>query len=151
MPSIKQNEIFHDVTLGGVRFVGIMSADGPFLQAWRGGYLEAGVALGVSSVAFVGENLSLVKYRKQERLRLDQFAPRDVERLCVEFGLSWPAGNKSFYDSPAYAGLVRWVEKHPRLAKAYSVKDDYLPGWYRNASSDAKEFGDAATATLGLV
>ena len=75
----------------------------------------------------------VVKYRSEAGVHLDGFAAEHVRRLRIEFGLlpineqDWASSPaQAFHASRAWVGLVRWVGRHPRLAKRMSRFDAYL-------------------------
>lgn len=140
---------FHEAVVGGIRFEGVLSGDGPYVSALAAASRRpiGGVALGVSGLRrFTPEQTGrrpmpsgwyVVKYSDEARVFLAGFAPQDVERLRAEFGLVPVDGGydhrapvRSFYASRAWAGLVRWVGEHPRGAAKMSRFDTYLPNWY---------------------
>lgn len=156
-----RNDVFHDVVIGGIRFLGVMSVDGPYISAEPLG----GVALGVCSIAFVAKDKAidrtipavkdrlavtfyrdagpkewwLVKYSDETRIHLGTLSENERRQLADEFGIPISihgAGNEKpglFFTSPAFDSLTKWVEAHPKLAKRYSEYDTYLSGWYEKA------------------
>ena len=147
-----QNNTFHQAVVGGIRFDGVLSADGPTIDACSvARNRPAGsVALVVSGLRrFLPSQFGrgpgpwswyIVKYGSEARVFLDGFADEHLNRMRAEFGLlpideqhqhGGPA--RAFYESHAWAGLVQWVGKHPHVAKRMSRYDAYLPGWYDHA------------------
>ena len=145
-------DVFHQAVVGGIRFDGVLSADGPYVTASSvaGDRPAGGVALVVSGLRrFLPSRFGLgpgpwgwyiVKYQSEARVLLDGFSEEHVDRMRVEFGLlpvdeqrrhGGPA--RTFHESRAWAGLVQWVGKHPQIAKRMSRYDAYLPGWYDRA------------------
>jgi len=143
---------FHQVVVGGLRFDGVLSADGPYIIAYTVAENRpaGGVALVVSGLRrFVPSQFGrgpgpwgwyIVKYRSEARVLLDGFTGEHLDRMRAEFGLlpideqHRPGGPaRAFYGSHAWAGLVQWVGAHPRTAKRMSRYDAYLPGWYDRA------------------
>lgn len=47
---------FHEVVIGGIKFSGVLSADGPYISCKDPSGRIGGVALGVSSIAKIHEN-----------------------------------------------------------------------------------------------
>ena len=144
--------VFHQAVVGGFRFDGVLSADGPHIEAHSvaGNQPGGGVALVVSGLRrFVPSHFGrgpgpwgwyIVKYRSEARVLLDGLTEEHLDRLRVEFGLlqvdeqhlhGGPA--RAFCESRAWVGLVQWVGKHPQIAKRMSRYDAYLPGWYDRA------------------
>ena len=143
---------FHQAVVGGLRFAGVLSADGPTITAdtVAGNRPAGGVALVVSGLRrFLPSEFGrgpgpwgwyIVKYRSEARVLLDGFTEEHLDCLRAEFGLlpvdeqhlhGGPA--RAFYGSRAWVGLVQWVGKHPHVAKRMSRYDAYLPGWYDRA------------------
>jgi hypothetical protein len=151
-----RNCIFHQVTIAGLAFDGIISADGPYLSCRKGG----GVALGVSGIRQFRPGSGsthrdpqfgwwVVKYRDEERIFLPGFDRASIRKLSEEFGLllldnraafEWSDRVRSeyFFTSPAWEALRWWVIKHPRIAKAHAVYDPYLPSWYERAIAESE-------------
>lgn len=142
-------DAFHKTVVGGIRFEGVLSGDGPYVSAFAAasGQSIGGVALGASSLRrFTPEPIGrrplptgwyIVKYTDEARVFLAGFTPQDVERLQAEFGLVPLDGRhdhrtpiRGFYASRAWCGLVRWVGEHPRRTARMSGCDTYLPGWH---------------------
>lgn len=149
---------FHEAVVGGIRFEGVLSGDGPYVSALAAasGRPIGGVALGVSSLRrFTPEQIGrrpvptgwyIVKYTDEVRVFLAGFALQDVERLRAEFGLVPVDGRhdhripvRGFYTSRAWVGLVRWVGEHPRRAARMARFDTYLPGWHDLAKTALAE------------
>jgi hypothetical protein len=149
------NRTFHQVSIGGMTFEGIVSRDGPYLSC----RMKGGVALGPSGLryfqpdtwsAYCARPLSwwVVKYHSEARILLPGFDRASVDRLAREFALPvvTEAGRtltdrerrEVFLASPAGVALCQWVIGHPRLAKAHAACDPYLPGWYDRAIAEAK-------------
>ena len=145
-------DAFHQAVVGGLTFDGVLTADGPSIvgHTIRGGAYAGGVALVVSGLRrFVPSHFGkgpgpwdwyIVKYRSEARVHLDGFTAEQVRRMRVEFGLlpideqhRPESAAQAFYTSRAWAGLVRWVVQHPRVAKRMSRFDAYLPGWHDHA------------------
>ena len=145
-------DAFHQAVVGGLRFDGVLSADGPYITAQSviGNRPAGGVALVVSGLRrFLPSQFGMrpgtwgwyiVKYQSEARVLLDGFTGEHLDRMRAEFGLlpfdeqrqhGGPA--RAFYESRAWAGLVQWVGKHPQIAKRMSRYDAYLPGWYDRA------------------
>ena len=142
-----QKDVFHQAIVGGIRFDGVLSADGPYITACSvaGNQTVGGVALVVSGLRrFLPSQFGpgpgpwgwyIVKYRSEARVLLDGFTDEHLSHMRVEFGLLPVDGQdkrggsvRAFYESRAWAGLVQWVGKHPRMAKRMSRYDAYLPG-----------------------
>ncbi len=144
-----RKDAFHQAVVGGIRFDGVLSADGPYIIAHSiaENRPAGGVALVVSGLRrFLPSHFGrgpgpwgwyIVKYTSEARVFLDGFAAEHVDRMGAEFGLipvdeqqqhGGPA--RAFYESRAWAGLVQWVGRHPHMAKRMSRHDAYLPGWY---------------------
>ena len=138
--------------LGGFRFDGVLSADGPYIEAHSiaGNRPADGVALVVSGLRrFLPSRFGrgpgpwgwyIVKCRSEARVLLDGFTGEHLDLMRAQFGLlpvdeqhqhGGPA--RAFYGSRAWAGLVQWVGAYPRTAKRMSRYDAYLPGWYDRA------------------
>ncbi len=147
-----QKDTFHQAVVGGIRFDGVLSADGPYITACSvaGNWPAGGVALVVSGLRqFLPSQFGrgpgpwgwyIVKYRSEARVLLDGFTNGHLGRMRAEFGLlpvdehkRHGGSARAFYESRAWAGLVQWVGKHPRMAKRMSRYDAYLPGWYDHA------------------
>ncbi len=147
-----QKDVFHHALVGGIRFDGVLSADGPYITACSvaGNRPAGGVALVVSGLRrFLPSRFGLgpgpwgwyiVKYSSEARVLLDGFTEKHLDGMRSEFGLlpvdkQHPHGGpaQAFYESRAWAGLVQWVGKHPHVAKRMSQYDAYLPGWYDRA------------------
>ena len=149
------NRVFHQATIAGWTFEGVISADGPYVSCRAGG----GVALGVSGLRqFRPETAPhrrdapqfgwwVVKYRDEARISLPGFDPANIRRMSDEFGLvilterdpfpSNRARQDYFFTSPAWDALRQWVTKHPRIAKVHAKYDPYLPRWYERAIAEA--------------
>ncbi len=151
-------DAFHQAVVGGLRFDGVLSADGPYITAHNVAedHPAGGVALVVSGLRrFLPSQFDrgpgpwgwyIVKYRSEVRVLLDGFTSEHLDRMVAEFGLlpvdeqhrhGDPA--RAFYGSRAWAGLVQWVGAHPRTAKRMSRYDAYLPGWYDRARKARSE------------
>ncbi len=149
-----RNRVFHQATIAGLTFEGVMTASGPSVACQAGG----GVALGVSGLRqFQPETAPhrgeprfgwwVVKYRDEARIGLPGFGPAHIRRLSDEFGLvilterdPCPADRTRqhyFFTSPAWDALRQWVAKHPRIAKAHAEYDPYLPSWHERAMAEA--------------
>ena len=145
-------DAFHQAVVGGIRFDGVLSADGPYIEACSvaGDRPAGGVALVVSGLRrFLPSRFGLgpgpwgwyiVKYQSEARVLLDGFTTEHLDRMRVEFGLllvdehgERGGSAQAFYESRAWAGLVQWVGKHPQIAKRMSRYDAYLPGWHDRA------------------
>lgn len=145
---------FYQAVVGGLRFDGVLSADGPYIEAYSiaGNRPAGGVALVVSGLRrFLPSHFGrgpgpwgwyIVKYTSEARVFLDGFTEEHLDRLRAEFGLlpvderhqlGGPA--RAFYESCAWASLVQWVGRHPRVAKRMARYDVYLPGWYDRAQT----------------
>ncbi len=150
-----RNRVFHEARIAGMMFEGVMTGSGPSLSCQMNG----GVALGVCGLRrFQPEAIGtrrpppagwwVVKYHGEERIFLPDFSAAAIRELSDEFGVvmlvdgqSYPSERVRqtyFFTSPAWNGLCRWVAAHPRLAKAASAFDAYLPGWYRRAMIEAQ-------------
>lgn len=149
------NRTFHQATIAGLTFEGIISADGPYVSCQMGG----GVALGVSGIRQFQPDREgtrwdpqfgwwVVKYRDEARIFLPGFDQASARKLSDEFGLLLLDGyalyelsdrvrSVYFFTSPAWDALRRWVIKHPRIAKAHAAYDPYLPSWYGRAIVEA--------------
>ncbi len=72
------------------------------------------------------------KYDRQPRIDLNRLSDKCRTELMRQFGIrlgydASPANLKrSFLTSPAFAGLVEWTKKHPKLAKLYSICQDHI-------------------------
>lgn len=127
---------FHEVEIGGLVLKGVLSADGPCIVAQRQGERVGGVAMGnACSIEEDDDGQWFVaKYGGERRIELAGFGQGDVLRLSREFGIvvgEYSAGwDSSFYESPAVAGLRRYILSHPRIAEIYADRQQYLPGWY---------------------
>ena len=149
-----RNRVFHQATIAGLTFDGIISADGPYISCQAGG----GVALGVSGLRqFKPDMLSfrhearfgwwVVKYTDEARIDLPGFDQAAVRRLSDEFGLvvlterdlapAHRVRQDYFFTSPAWDSVRRWVAQHPRIATAQANCDPYLPGWHNRAMAEA--------------
>jgi len=149
-----RNRMFHQCSIGGMAFEGIVSADGPCLSR----HTKGGVALGVSGLRQFQPPESrrhrpafgwwVVKYRDEERIALAGFDHRAIRELSDEFGLviltecdlyaADRVRQDYFFTSPAWDALRHWVTRHPRVAKAHAACDPYLPGWYDRARTEAQ-------------
>jgi len=150
-----RNRIFHQVSIGGMTFEGVISGDGPYLSCQMSG----GVALGPAGLRYFqpatpGTRRGLplgwwvVKYDHEERVFLPAFGLAAVRTLSNEFGLPVldepgfdpfdDVRREYFFTSPAWDALRLWVIRHPRLAKARAACDPYLPGWYDRAIVEAR-------------
>ena len=151
-------DAFHHATVGGLSLHGVLTADGPAIMghAVRGRAYAGGVALVVSGLRrFVPSHFGkgpgpwdwyIVKYRSEARVHLDGFTAEQVSRMRVEFGLlpideqhRPESAVQAFHASRAWAGLVRWVGQHPRVAKRMSQYDAYLPGWHDRACATLRQ------------
>ena len=147
-----QKDTFHQAVVGGIRFDGVLSADGPYINACSvvGNWPAGGVALVVSGLRqFLPSQFGrgpgawgwyIVKYSSEARVFLDGFTAEHLDCLRAEFGLlpideqdRLGGSARAFCKSRAWAGLVQWVNQHPRVAKRMSRYDAYLPGWYDHA------------------
>jgi hypothetical protein len=150
-----RNRVFHQATIGGITFEGIISADGPYIVSSTIG----GVALGVSALRNFQPDASglrrappsgwwVVKYYGEARIFLPDFDQVAIRKLSDEFGLVLLIDGQTlpsdrvrqhyFFTSPAWDGLRQWVVKHPRIAKTEAPCDAYLPGWHRRAMIEAQ-------------
>lgn len=149
------NRVFHQATIAGLSFEGVISADGPCVSCRAGG----GVALGVSGLRQFQPSSDtvrharasgwwIVKYHDEARIELPGFDQAAINRLSDEFGLviltehnPAPADRVRqdyFFTSPAWDALRQWVTRHPRLAKAQAGCDPYLPRWHQRALAEAE-------------
>jgi len=149
-----RNRIFHQRTIAGMTFEGLISADGPYLS----GPTQGGVALGPAGLRYfqpashsARHTPSLgwwvVKYYGEERIFLPGFDRTAVRDLSSEFGVpvlgehapeySARVRHEYFFTSPAWDALRQWVTRHPRIAKANAACDSYLPRWYDRAMIEA--------------
>jgi len=148
-----RSRVFHQRSIGGMAFEGIVSADGPCLSCHTGG-----VALGVSGLRQFQPPGSwrhrpafgwwVIKYRDEKRIALAGFDHRAIHELSDEFGLviltedapyaADRVRQDYFFTSPAWDALRRWVARHPRIAKAHAACDPDLPGWYDRARTEAQ-------------
>lgn len=150
-----RNRVFHQATIAGLTFDGIISADGPYVSCQTGG----GVALGVSGLRQFKPGVPrsrhelrfgwwVVKYIDEARISLPGFDQAAIRRLSDEFGLvilterdPAPADRirqDYFFTSPAWDAMRQWVARHPRVAKARAGCDPYLPRWYDRAVAEAR-------------
>lgn len=150
-----RNRVFHQATIAGLMFDGIISADGPYVSSRTGG----GVALGVSGLRQFEPDMPLsrhqppcawwvVKYTNEARIGLPGFGQAAIQHLSDEFGLVIlterdlaPAGRirqEYFFTSPAWDAVRQWVARHPRIARAHASYDPYLPGWHGRAVAEIK-------------
>lgn len=150
-----RNRVFHQATIAGLAFDGIISADGPYVSCQAAG----GVALGVSGLRQFKPDMLfsrhedrfgwwVVKYTDEARIALPGFDQAAIRRLSDEFGLVIlterdlaPAGRVRqdyFFTSPAWDAVRHWVAQHPRIAKAQAHCDAYLPRWHSRAVAEAK-------------
>jgi hypothetical protein len=149
-----RNRIFHQVSIAGMTFEGIIAGDGPYLSC----RMDGGVALGPAGLRYFqperGTRRTLplgwwvVKYSNEERIFLPGFDRAAVRSLSNEFGLPVleepdfgpfdDVRREYFFTSPAWDALRHWVARHPRLAKAHAARDPYLRGWYDRAIVEAK-------------
>jgi hypothetical protein len=144
------NRIFHQASVAGMMFEGVITASGPALSCRSNG----SVALGVSGLRrFQPESLGsrrppppgwwVVKYHVEERIFLPGFDPAAIRDLSDEFGLLILADDTAypsdrirqhyFFTSPAWEALCQWVTQHPRLVRTYAPYDPYLPRWAERA------------------
>jgi hypothetical protein len=149
-----RNRVFHQASISGMTFEGVMTGSGPTLSCPTTG----DVALGVSGLRqFQPQALGsrrppppgwwVVKYYVEERIFLPGFDRAAIRILSDEFGLVILADdtvNPSdrirqhyFFTSPAWEALRQWVMHHPRLARTYAPYDPYLPRWYERAIIEA--------------
>jgi len=163
-----QKNAFYQAVVGGIRFDGVLSADGPYIEAHSVvmNRPAGGVALVVSGLRrFLPSEFGrgpgpwgwyIVKYRSEARVLLDGFTAEHVQRMRAEFGLlttdeqdSHGGAAQAFYESHAWDSLVLWVGKHPRMAQRMSRFDAYLPGWHDRARAalmagwNSRSSGDA--------
>lgn len=145
-----RNRVFHQRTIAGMTFEGVMTGSGPAISCQTNG----SVALGVSGLRqFQPTALGtrrppppgwwVVKYYIEERIFLADFNDAAIRELSDEFGLVVLADGTTdpterirqhyFFTSPAWDALRQWVLRHPRLAKACAPYDPYLPRWYARA------------------
>lgn len=144
---------FHKAVVGGLPFEAVVSVDGPYISCGQtlDPFCHGSVALIVSGlrrfapaspgVVSKPEGWWIVKYGDQERVFLRGFTPSDIGNMTVEFGLveAYGPGQGSaepFFRSRAWAGLIDWVARHPRLAKKAAGWDPYLPGWVERARTE---------------
>lgn len=146
----KNSHIFHEATIGGLSFYLTLSADGPYIGLAGTG---RGVAVGsCTSVENIGTpsdpSYCVCKYRNQQRIFLSGFDEATARRFCQEVGVPFGGvsradGDECFAESPAFAGLVAWAKKHPRLFAWYSKYQNYLP-WANMVYGELHPVFDAA-------
>ena len=125
------NRTFHEVLIGEHCFRGLMSPwagvvlwDVKKKAAWHEpGSCSIGRAVLVETPT---GGWSVCKYGDpcQVHIDLPEFSEAQALQLAGEFGLpilrrgsAWKTADR-FYESPSYAGLIRWVGLHKRMAKA---------------------------------
>lgn len=154
------NRTFHQATIGGLCFEGIISADGPYILCANP---NGGVALGFCCALRKfrpedpfernQEGWWLVKYGDQAHAFLPGFSDEDAHALAKEFGIVlWGQSSSSresaFFASPSFQSLRIWVKRWPGLAKRFAHYEAYLPGWHEMAKGDALEaVGDCSMAS----
>jgi hypothetical protein len=150
-----RNRTFHQVSIAGMTFEGIISSDGPDLSCQMNG----GVAIGPAGLRYFQPTTPgtrrippfgwwVVKYHNEERIFLPDFNLAAVRTLSNEFGLPVleepgfdpcdDVRREYFFTSPAWEALRHWVTRHPRLAKTYAACDPYLRRWYNRAILEAQ-------------
>jgi hypothetical protein len=140
---------FFSTTIGGIDFKGILSADGPYILAFRGKSRLGGVALGYAArvcemVEPDGRHWRVCKYGNQPRIELHGFREADAAELADAFGMKIEGLNftdppsRFFWNSGAWEGLKDWVRRHPRYAARYARYDSYIPGWHERAIAENK-------------
>jgi hypothetical protein len=156
---MSNNLVFHRVRIGGLDFEASVLADGPALVV-RGhdGRYAGWAVLGVSHLHWFasaepgfasprGQGWHLVKYSEEVRAYLPGFGEAELRRLREEFGLLTDTEpgrpDEAFYASRAWAGLVKWVAAHPKLARRYAHHRAHLPGWYERAQQAAQRAAPA--------
>ena len=107
-------DAFHQAVVGGFRFDGVLSADGPYITAHHvaGNRPAGGVALVVSGLRrFLPSQFGrgpgpwgwyIVKYRSEARVLLDGFTGEHLDRIRAEFGLL-PVDEQHLHGGPARA------------------------------------------------
>ncbi len=131
---------FHEVEIGGVAFSGILDEKGPSLQAVTPEGMVRTVHLTSRSAAVYMANQDYEGWAvpgpgEPIGIRLDGASVSDV---CREFGLGNPwtdkgsDGNTAFVGCPAFDGLQRYVETHPRIARMLACPggNGHMPHWY---------------------
>lgn len=142
---------FHEKEIGGLTFQAIMGARGPYLEAKREfdsiGTVPFGVALIASPTDMDDtEKLYVCKYDgNQPAIDLSSLSVEQVIELANEFGLGMgPFGTPKvdFDDSPAFEGLVSWIQNRPELADEIAGRRfDYLPGVLERATASLTSAG----------
>lgn len=159
---------FYETVIGGVAFQGLMSGEGPAIAVSSGQCAPLGGAISIRLVSEkqevaeripasagmlevetlreVGESAWwVVKYRTQPRINLRELSDANRRQLASEFGIDLDGDQEDaratlFFSSPAFHGLVRWVQKHPAQARQCSRWDAYLSGWYERALKGSSAF-----------
>ena len=129
-----RNRTFHQLSIAGMIFEGIIAGDGPYLSCQTNG----GVALRPAGLRyFQPETWTMlrapplgwwvVKYDDEARILLPGFDRAAIDRLSREFAvpvvtergptLTDHERREVFLASPAGVALCQWVTRHPRLAK----------------------------------
>jgi hypothetical protein len=143
------NRMFHNESVRGLEFQGLISADGPYITCKS---RSGGVALGVCGLRKFApvdpmnrprnQGWWLVKYDNEPRLDLTDFSDSDVKQLSEAFGIALlpphllvaqQVRRDYFFKSRAGEALFAWVRAHPRLASQHARYDAYLPGWHSEA------------------
>jgi hypothetical protein len=140
-----QPDHFHETEIAGIRFVGMMSVEGPKVSASKGRLPRNAIALGHGAVIdFLPQTDTrdacwcIRKSGGRPVVLLDGFGEEAAERLSAEFGIS-RAGQvpRSFFDSPAYDGLKEWLGSREGLhARFRDTGAGDMAGWHERALKD---------------
>lgn len=163
-------KVFHTMKIGGITLEGYASEFGPHISGSQGGVqIGAGEIIFLDESRSDGgtrrkmRGFCIAKYGNfsQPRISLSGLSTQEILEVVKEFGIS-PSfdvldrlgipkdqdslsryNDKMFYDSPAFQGLVKWVKKHPKLARDYAKGDaPHLPGWYQNVQDEMRRIAE---------
>jgi hypothetical protein len=153
-------KVFHTMKIGGITLEGYASEFGTHIRGSQGGvqigageiiFLDESRSDGGTRRKMLG--FCIAKYGNdfEPRISLAGLSTQEILEVVKEFGISLSFDvldrlgipkdrgslsryhDKMFYDSPAFQGLVKWVRKHPKLAKDYAKGDaPHLPDWYQS-------------------